>query len=113
MSMTQEQFFSIVRAVLGTVGGLLVGTGVVTQDGWATDAGALMSVASLLWSWVHHGLTIDLLLGAIRNCGAMLGGFAASKGWATSDQVASITGAALSIASIVWAHQSKKPPTRQ
>jgi hypothetical protein len=52
--MTSEQIGGLVRALLGIIGGIILGKGWLNAETWAWIVGGAVSAVPAIWSWISN-----------------------------------------------------------
>jgi hypothetical protein len=105
---TRDQLMSLVRHIISVIGGILVAKGVLSDSVAFEIGGALVAIASLVWSVVDKTFVLGSVEGVLRQLGTAVAGYLIWKGQAeTANQVTMWLGILLAVLSTVLGQTDK------
>lgn len=110
--MNQENFLSILRFILTSVGSYLVGREILntqvddaTWQGWA---GGIIALASTIWGIVSKTATVEMVQSGLRSVIVVGGGIALANGVINEKTLESIIGIVTIVVTMIYSQVAKK-----
>lgn len=95
----------IIRHLLTMIGAVLVSRGLLDASTTETVVGSLIAATSLVWSYMEKPtMDVPTFMGLlIRHLGSAAGAILIKLGYVDVQTAAALTGAAVSLATMIWA----------
>ena len=109
--MNKETIFTLLRALLTTVGTFLIGKNLfganIDDSLWQVILGALMSVASIVWGIMTKSLGLEMWQSGIRQLFLAVGGILLASGKLSPEKLESLLGLVTAVGVFVYSLISK------
>lgn len=99
----------VIRHVLMMLGAVLVSKGILDASTTETVVGSLIAAASLVWSYMEKPtMDVQTFIGLlVRHIGSAAGAVLMTFGYVDAQTAATLTGAAVSLATMTWSGVNK------
>lgn len=110
--MNKEQILSLVRTILSAVGAFFIGKYIlgnkVDEPLLELIVGAVMTLASIIWSIVDKTATLEKMESGVRQIIIVIGGLLVSAGKLSAEKLETYVGLAVALTAFIWSTLGKK-----
>lgn len=110
--MNKEQILSLVRTILSAAGAFFIGKYLlgneVDESLLELIVGAIMTLASIVWSIVDKSATLEKLESGVRQVIIVAGGLLVSAGKLDAEKLETYVGLAVALTAFLWSTLGKK-----